>query len=77
MNPEQYFNRRLYTTGDNLGKLGIERVVKMAVLKLKGDKKAAKTSFLEVKFARSLVVSEVHPSLALPVPIKHLHLSIN
>lgn len=46
MNPEQYFNRRLYTTGDNLGKLSIESVVKMEVLKLTGDKKAAKTSFL-------------------------------
>lgn len=77
MNPEQHFSRRLYTKGDNLGELCTKSVVKMAVLRLKGDKKAAKTSFLYVKFARSLVVSEVHPSLALPITIKHLHLGIN
>lgn len=42
----RYFNRMLYATGDNWGRLGIQSVVKMAVLKLKEDKKAAKTSFL-------------------------------
>lgn len=44
--PEWYFNKRLYTTGDNSGKLSTETAVKVAGLRSERRRGGSKDSFL-------------------------------
>ena len=75
MKPKRDFNKSLQrTTEDNLGRLSVEGVVKMAGPGLKRRRKGSKDKLplTQVRFARSLVL-EVRQSPALSVTIKHLH----